>query len=851
MSGHEWWITRRFWDVFAPLVLVGRLSSSGSGSGGVNHHGSTLTVPGTNGLNVIGNGSSMNGRESNLRSSSGSTGTTSNLLGISRSLTIPVLRILHPARESGRTLHRRDGRTNHAYGGTVYSTKRVVIALVGTGLSFLLVFLFFFALFRPLLPSRRSLPFVGEPNTCILTTEEIQRVWLWEIAAGRYPSSRKPGIDLRGGGKQRKGVRAMGLGKVENPSVPKKSELDERKMRMKEAERVRSYLAQKSLTSKTKDAANRRGGESTATVETVEITPPEVDISPVGPPRSYLPIIPPTVYHPSTHSSALPPSPFPPRPKINSVLDLDVVMDHCDFSEGKYVRDCLEVLRMNAGMDHPGLRRGDANGSWKMSFTQGELPATAATSSLVSGNGAGSDKEREERRRRELKRMEGDIGGLLNSSTTFAGLLATKQQLTLFPPPPVGPNEDVDVEEGREESAPIKKHRFIPHPSHPTADPGCDPDYPRIFHIFWAGPFTDKPYSAAMSFLYTQRLSLEKPIGSAAALTSVSSTGEVELICRPQLWIWINPGPASSRPDPLARVKMMKELAANPWSKPLLHPRFTENIKFKLWNTTEQLDSVQEMKGWKELRLFNSGGVKYGSAGSEVRTLSFFCSNDRELMTISHKQKSSESVQEPSTTATEPPAAESTLSAEIPVGRFGDDSAEKALLDDASTITSTSGSDPSPTAVIVDAALDATKVSPPLPVKTKDELFERIGSTSSKGYDRLSVVLSDMARFVLTHRFGGVYLDADTILLRDWEELWGWHGAFAYRWSRLAVYNTAVLKMSRGSAIGNAIFRMAVANGLDFHPMTISRYTSDAKMEGLLLRLPDAMFDPAWLNTCV
>jgi WD repeat and SOF domain-containing protein 1 len=25
-----------------------------------------------------------------------------------------------------------------------------------------------------------------------------------------------------------------------------------------------------------------------------------------------------------------------------------------------------------------------------------------------------------------------------------------------------------------------------------------------------------------------------------------------------------------------------------------------------------------------------------------------------------------------------------------------------------------------------------------------------------------------MARFVLTHRFGGVYLDADTILLRDW-----------------------------------------------------------------------------------
>lgn len=134
--------------------------------------------------------------------------------------------------------------------------------------------------------------------------------------------------------------------------------------------------------------------------------------------------------------------------------------------------------------------------------------------------------------------------------------------------------------------------------------------------------------------------------------------------------------------------------------------------------------------------------------------------------------------------------------------------------------------------------------------KSKDALFERVGSSATE-YDRLSVVLSDMARFVLTHRFGGVYLDADTILLRDWTELFNWHGAFAYRWSRLERYNTAVLKMARGSAIGNFVFRTAVANGLDFHPMTVSRYTKDAGLEGLLLRLPDALFDPAWLNTYV
>lgn len=135
------------------------------------------------------------------------------------------------------------------------------------------------------------------------------------------------------------------------------------------------------------------------------------------------------------------------------------------------------------------------------------------------------------------------------------------------------------------------------------------------------------------------------------------------------------------------------------------------------------------------------------------------------------------------------------------------------------------------------------------PKKPKDKLFSRVGSSTSSEYDRLSVVLSDMARFVLTHRYGGIYLDADTILLRDWEELFGWHGSFAYRWSRLLLYNTAVLKMQRGSAIGHFVFRTAVNNGLDFHPMTVSRYTEDAGVEELLLRLPDALFDSAWLNT--
>ena len=66
---------------------------------------------------------------------------------------------------------------------------------------------------------------------------------------------------------------------------------------------------------------------------------------------------------------------------------------------------------------------------------------------------------------------------------------------------------------------------------------------------------------------------------------------------------------------------------------------------------------------------------------------------------------------------------------------------------------------------------------------------------------------------------------------------------------RLEKYNTAVLHLNKGSALGSFLFRTALKNGLDFHPMTVSRYTKGAHLEELLLRLPDALFDAAWLNT--
>jgi WD repeat and SOF domain-containing protein 1 len=205
-----------------------------------------------------------------------------------------------------------------------------------------------------------------------------------------------------------------------------------------------------------------------------------------------------------------------------------------------------------------------------------------------------------------------------------------------------------------------------------------------------------------------------------------------------------------------------------------------------MWNTTEQLDGIPELKEhWRDMPIFNSGGNVY-------------------------KQAQQQQQQPPSTSTDEP--------------KLGD------VLDQDNV------------------NIETTEAAQQQPKKKKESVFEKVGSTSESDYDRLSVILSDMARFVLTHRFGGIYLDADTIFLRDWEELWNYRGQFAYRWSWHQKYNTAVLKMHKGSALSTFLFKTALENGLDFHPMTVSRYLKDADLEKLLFRVPDALFDPAWLN---
>jgi WD repeat and SOF domain-containing protein 1 len=474
---------------------------------------------------------------------------------------------------------------------------------------------------------------------------------------------------------------------------------------------------------------------------------------------------------------------YPPRPVPGSIADLDLVTERCDFSGDQYVRDCLEYLRVGAGLDNlmPHTRPPRVGG------TEDELPGTAPR------------KVDYRLGRYQLKPpafptdwryvyMEDRTsirGPSSNWSRAYIGGRGQEPPLSLPPPrqlaegiPSIVVGSGTTKADGPEHLAPT--HKPLEPPLHAGA---CNEEYPRVFHMFWTGEFTDKPYITLLSYLYTQNLGLDKPQNAKFDAN----------FCRPQFWVWINPQPkeGKTRNDQGDQDDTIKEifdsLARNPWGSPFLHPRFKDVIKFKYWNTTEQLDATPEWANeWRNL------------LGNGIRS-------DGKL--IAHKRSRS--------------------------GLWG------WMLKEGANAKTVEGD------VVLGGVGENHERE-----KEEDEQFERGElKSSSAGYDTKSVVLSDTARWLLLHRYGGVYLDADALLLRDWEELWGYRGAFAYRWSRLPDYNTAILKVNKGSALGTFLLRTALRNGMDLHPMTIWRYVKDAGLEWLLYRLPDALFDPAWLNT--
>eukprot|EP01117_Protostelium_nocturnum_P018174 TRINITY_DN7545_c0_g1_i1.p1 TRINITY_DN7545_c0_g1~~TRINITY_DN7545_c0_g1_i1.p1 ORF type:complete len:426 (+),score=134.00 TRINITY_DN7545_c0_g1_i1:262-1539(+) len=110
------------------------------------------------------------------------------------------------------------------------------------------------------------------------------------------------------------------------------------------------------------------------------------------------------------------------------------------------------------------------------------------------------------------------------------------------------------------------------------------------------------------------------------------------------------------------------------------------------------------------------------------------------------------------------------------------------------------------------------------------------------------VALSDLARVLLLHEYGGVYLDIDNLLLRDFTDLYVTGKDFAYGWSmdEPSTVNTAVFFLNKGSPVAKEIIKKGVKEkGRWFHPQNYLRFVEGTNFT--LWNLPCPLFDPLWI----
>jgi hypothetical protein len=119
---------------------------------------------------------------------------------------------------------------------------------------------------------------------------------------------------------------------------------------------------------------------------------------------------------------------------------------------------------------------------------------------------------------------------------------------------------------------------------------------------------------------------------------------------------------------------------------------------------------------------------------------------------------------------------------------------------------------------------------------------------------RKTVSFSDMVRFVVLQRYGGIYVDADVLFLRDLRPLYQTDFEFSYQWSFKVDYNTAVLRLRANSTTTRMAIEGAMKNRMKFHPFDIKRYFTVLEnptkndINRYIYMLPVPLFDPLWLK---
>ncbi|KAG0035380.1 hypothetical protein BGZ81_008979 [Podila clonocystis] len=116
------------------------------------------------------------------------------------------------------------------------------------------------------------------------------------------------------------------------------------------------------------------------------------------------------------------------------------------------------------------------------------------------------------------------------------------------------------------------------------------------------------------------------------------------------------------------------------------------------------------------------------------------------------------------------------------------------------------------------------------------------------------VALSDEARFLILNRNGGIYLDADVLLLKDMSPFYDSGLEFAYEWSRTRMYNTAILRLYKESTVARRILDGAHAREKEImaHKLQVLKHEAEEGQEQRLVKRgemrPDEIYHPARLR---
>jgi hypothetical protein len=118
-------------------------------------------------------------------------------------------------------------------------------------------------------------------------------------------------------------------------------------------------------------------------------------------------------------------------------------------------------------------------------------------------------------------------------------------------------------------------------------------------------------------------------------------------------------------------------------------------------------------------------------------------------------------------------------------------------------------------------------------------------------YDK---AISDVARFAIIHMYGGIYLDAGTILFRDIRPLLLTNIAFIEKPDPKEPFGNAIIALLANSSISSYVLRGGTRMGLFFHAAVLQRmFVHEGRdgndYNGGLVRLEDAIFDPIWAES--